>query len=818
MDNIYTISRVAEISGGQLVGDQLDPEVRHIATDSRTLPGIEGVMFAAINGVRHNANDYIDELYERGVRVFLTDQKPQKQYNGAVFCLVEDVISALQLLGKAKRDAYSGKLIAITGSNGKTIVKEWLYQMLQQFATVVRSPRSYNSQLGVPLSLWLLDDTFEYAIIEAGISMPGEMEILEGIIRPDIGILTNIGEAHAENFNSLEEKLKEKLTLFKRAGLIICNDGLVESDKTIEKTVTGARIRKADWTFDGNAMYIFRKNIPPGDESGILLSMAKTGESFHLPYSDRASVENLTNVTTTMLELGFPAKKISRAIRHIEPVKMRLETLKGIMNSTIISDGYNSDLTGLKVALDVLNQQNQHQKKVVIISDILQSGLDDNRLYSEASEVLRFYGIDKVYCIGEHISSQSKSFPESAEFYADVSQFLEQFSREEITDAAVLVKGARKFRFEEVVRSIQLQFQQTTLEINLNNLVANLNYYRSLVKEETKIMVMVKALAYGSGTHEIAGYLQHHKVDYLAVAFPDEGVRLRRNGVRIPIMVMNAASYDYRLMLEHDLEPEIFNRDGLLEFIRECRYLGFIDQAVHIKLDTGMHRLGFGEDDLSWLCEVLKSPELKVTSIFSHLAGSDDIALDSFTRLQADRLKRLSEKIMHAIGSQSMIHILNSAGIERFPEFQFDMVRLGIGLYGVGKNESLVPVNVFRTVISQVHELEAGETVSYNRSGELLRYSRIATIPVGYADGIDRRLGNGNYNFIVRGKLIPTIGDICMDMTMIDITDTDATEGDEVELFGSSLPVQQMADRLGTIVYEILTSIPERVKRVYIRE
>ena len=810
--------QLASITGGKVLGD---PErlVRHLATDSRSLPGVEHVLFIAIRGERHDGNDYISDLYNRGVRSFLTDREPDLAgMEEASFCIVEDALNALQQLAGERRKAFSGKVVGITGSNGKTIVKEWISQMLQHEMRVVRSPRSYNSQLGVPLSLWQLSDRYNIAVIEAGISLPGEMEKLAKMIDPDIGILTNMGPAHRENFRSDGEKLTEKLQLFRNCSKLIYRADIEVDGKSIDPYLGGLNAEKISWSLSGEAVYTWQ--ILEQGQERLVLGLTAGGEQhrFSLPFTDDASVENMIHAITLLAELGIGYSRIDQLLQKLEPVEMRLETLKGIHNSTLVNDVYNSDLAGLGVALDVLIQQRRHSQKAVILSDLYQSGLEDEPLYAEVAALLKFKNIDRLYCIGSNISGQQHQFPAETQFFSDTEAFLEAFDPREIENSAVLIKGARRFHFEDITRQLQLQFHKTVLEINITEMVRNLNYYRSLLDPSTKIMVMVKALSYGAGSHEIAEFLQHEKIDYLAVAFPDEGVRLRKSGVQLPVMVMNTDLNDYRKLLGHQLEPEIYSREGLERFLKECRYMGLSEQPVHIKLDTGMHRLGFEPADVAWLCSQLTAGEIKVKSLFTHLAGSDDASLDAFTKQQVEELVQMAGPIKAVAGPDVMLHALNSSGIERFPELQLNMVRIGIGLYGQGGSKRLEPVSTFKTIISQIREVGPGETIGYGRSGVVQRQSKIATIPVGYADGINRHLGNGNYAFFLNGGYAPTIGHVCMDMTMLDITDIDATVGDPVELFGRNCPVSAMADRLGTIVYEVLTSIPERVKRVYIRE
>jgi Alr-MurF fusion protein len=812
------LEQVARITNGTVMGVS-DRFVRQVATDSRSLPGIEDVMFVAIRGERHDGNDYIDELYNRGVRCFLTDRQPQM--NGmeeASFCFVKDALTALQVLAAERRRSFPGMVIGITGSNGKTIVKEWLSQMLQHEMSVVRSPRSYNSQLGVPLSLWQLSGRYQVAVIEAGISLPGEMLKLERMIAPDIGILTNIGSAHSENFRSDSEKLREKLQLFRNSKKLVYRSDTYVDGKRTGDYLKELKLEMISWAYTGEADYTCQILQLKEGQKVLDVSTGQESHRFSLPFSDDASVENLIHVVVLMKELGIAFNRIDQLLQQLEPVEMRLETLKGLHGSTLVNDVYNSDLAGLKVALDVLMQQQSHNDKLVILSDLYQSGLDDRTLYGEVAGLLKFKDIQQIYCIGDNIAGQRDQFPGGTMFFHDTETFLQKFDPKEIENSAVLIKGARKFHFEDITRQLQLQYHKTVLEINISEMVRNLNYYRSLLKPSTRIMVMVKALSYGAGAHEIAEFLQHEKIDYLAVAFPDEGIRLRKSGVQLPVMVMNTDPGDYRKLLENQLEPEIYSREGLERFLKDCRYMGLSNQPVHIKLDTGMHRLGFEEKDLDWLTRQLAAREMKVKSLFTHLAGSDDPSLDEFTRLQVAALQKMAGLFQPVVGDEILLHALNTSGIERFPELQMDMVRVGIGLYGQGVNKKLEPVSTFRTIISQIREVAPGESVGYGRSGVVKRPSRIATIPVGYADGINRHLGNGNYSFYLNGGFAPTIGHICMDMTMLDITDNGATVGDQVELFGRNCPVSRMAGQLDTIVYEILTSIPERVKRIYIRE
>lgn len=814
----YDIVQLVSIAGGELLGTPTQ-RIKTLSTDSRSLPYTDGVMFVAIKGDRHNGNEYIPEVYDRGVRSFIVDEKPDLElYPDAVFCLVKNSLAALQKIASEQRKAFAGNVIAISGSNGKTIVKEWLYQALQHDEKVFRSPRSYNSQLGVPLSVWSVNNKYDYAIIEAGISQRGEMEKLEKIIFPQIGIFTNFGSAHQENFSSDKEKLREKLKLFTRSEKIIFRSDQRVGGLKLANFLKEYSAEKIDWSLEGEAKYSF--SLKTDHDTSVLLELKYSGQliRFPLPFADSASIENICHVIVCLIECGVSGSEIMERISSLEPVEMRLQILKGVHGSSLVNDVYNSDLAGLNSATDVLLQQKNHQYRAVILTDLHQSGMEEKELYEEVASLLVFKGIDKLYGIGPAITKHRYLFPGGSEFFTDTSSFLSVFKSADIRNCALLIKGARSFQLERITKELQLQAHQTLLEIDVNALVDNLNYYKSLVSRETRIMVMVKALSYGSGSHEIAALLQHHHVDYLAVAFPDEGIRLRKAGLKLPIMVMNSAISNYQQLIDHHLEPVIFSIAGLEKFRKLCSFNGKENYPIHIKLDTGMHRLGFVQNEIPDLCSKLKSARTKIKSLFSHLAASDEESFDDFTVKQADMFMEISEMISGNLDYPVMRHILNSAGVERFPEYQFEMVRIGIGLYGEGISKNLKQVSTFKTVISQVRNIKKGESVGYSRSGVLGKDSRIAVIPVGYADGIDRRLGNGNISFFVNGKYAPTVGNICMDMTMIDVTACGATVGDIVELFGKECPVSELARKLGTISYEVLTSIPERVKRVYIRE
>jgi len=814
----WTLEKLGLLLHGSVYG-RSDLTFSTLSTDSRTLAFSEDTLFVALTGDQHDGHNYIDELYDRGVRQFLVSTHPDlEKYPEAGFCYIGDTLSGLQQMASARRRQFEGEVLAITGSNGKTIVKEWINQVLGDVIPIHRSPKSYNSQVGVPLSVWGIEPVHELAIIEAGISRPGEMEKLHEIIHPDTGVFTNLGTAHQEHFKSLGEKLSEKLKLFQGCKKVICRADVTVDNKPLLTYMRKLQSEIIDWSLEGRAKYDYRiVNRTPSQtviESKIQGGVVK----FRLPFSDDASLENALHAFTYAVEKGIPVDYVTERIGMLEPVSMRLEMLKGIMNSTLINDTYNSDTGGVSAALDLMGQQDTRSGRVVILSDLLQSGMEDGALYSEIASLLRSNHIDQFIGIGPALSGQRALFPSSSLFYQDTEQFLRQMDRTGFNDRIILIKGSRKFGFERITRELQLKTHQTMLETDLNAMVSNLNYFRSLLNEGVKIMVMVKALSYGSGNIEIARLLQYHQVDYLAVAFIDEGVELRKAGIHLPVMVMNPDPSGYETMVDYNLEPEIYHMKGVEALQKILHRREINGYPVHVKLDTGMHRLGFGEHNMEELIPWLMKPGLKVASVFSHLAASGESEHDQFTIDQIRKFDRMSSHLLDVLGTPFLRHILNSAGIERFPDAQYEMVRLGIGLHGIGQGTLLKEVSSFKSTVSQIRMVNAGETVGYSRSGRVKRESSIATIPVGYADGFHRSLGNGAGKVMVNGQVAPTVGEICMDMTMIDVTGLDVSEGDIVELFGKQQPVSELARQAGTNAYEILTSIPERVKRVYIQE
>ena len=815
----YTLDELCKVTNGTISGDPSSSFI-HISVDSRTLTSPANTLFVALHGERDDGHRYIGELIFRGVKNFMVESFPgEHEGNGDInFVCVPDSLRALQDFAKYHRSGFNLPVIGITGSNGKTIVKEWLFQMLQGSRKVIRSPKSYNSQVGVPLSVWMLDDVYELGIFEAGISKPGEMKFLQSIIRPDIGIITNIKEAHQENFKDYEEKAREKLGLFHECrSLIYCRDH--EVIDTFARELPD-KVRCFTWSSGKEADVIIRKSGQDGVSIFLELSYQNKTWNFSVPFSDDASLENISHVITCLLWLDIEISHIEKGLGLLTPVAMRLELIKGINQCTLINDSYNSDLASLTIALDFLNQQNQHKLKTLILSDIFQSGKSEKVLYHEVSEIVSAKGISRFIGIGKAITRQRHLFKQGS-FYLSTSDFLDHLKQQDFAGEAILIKGSRSFQFERISLALRQKVHGTVMEINLTALIHNLNIFRSGLKPETGIMIMVKAFSYGSGSWEIANALQYQKVDCLCVAFADEGITLRKSGISLPILVMNPEITGFELMIEHNLEPELFNFRSLVNFEDVIKRQNVVSYPVHIKLDTGMHRLGFMEDEMEELIGFLKTHEhLEIRSVFSHLAAADEPEHDDFTRQQISLFESMSNKIISAFSYRIKRHILNSAGIERFPEAQYDMVRLGIGLYGISalENNELQNVCTLKSTITQIKIVLRGESVGYSREGVAASDRRIGIVPVGYADGLNRQLGNGKGRFMVNGTHVPVIGNICMDMSFIDLTSVDAVEGDEVIIFGESMPVWEVSQLLNTIPYEILAGISSRVQRIYFKE
>ncbi len=818
----YSLEEVVNTVEGQQTG-QASGKIREILTDSRRIVYPEGALFVALRGPRHDGHQYIPVLYRHQVKYFLVDHFPEdiENYPEGCFILVEDTLRALQLLAGRHRKTFTKPLIVITGSNGKTIVKEWLVQTLSGKKYVVRSPKSYNSQVGVPLSLWLLDNSYDYGIIEAGISRPEEMKRLEKIIRPDIGILTNIGEAHQEHFSSLKKKLQEKLSLFDRVGTLIYRKDIQWIDREIRERFKDKEITLFTWAVGEEADLQITEIVKTTDSSEIRAIFRQQKVRISIPFTDEASVENAIHVWATLLYLQCEQEHISRVMRTLRPVAMRMEIKKGTNHCLLINDYYNSDLQSLTIALDFLKQQNRHPKKTVILSDILQSGKPKEDLYRDVARLVRESRVDRFIGIGQDVSAYVSRILKGSLFFPGTEAFLHALPSLVFRDEVILLKGARDFHFEEISARLEEQVHQTVLEVDLDALVHNLNVYRMLLQPETRMMVMVKAFAYGSGGYEVARTLEYQQVDYLAVAYADEGVMLRQSGIKLPVMIMNPEVSAFDPLIRFSLEPELFNLEILEAFIQKLEAAGIRDYPVHLKIDTGMHRLGFLPEETEKLIHRISgNSSLYIRSVFSHLAASEAPDHDDFTRQQIRVFKEVAGKIQKALGYNTLWHILNSAGIERFPEAQFDMVRPGLGIYGISENlqDRLQNVSSFRSIVTQVKNIKPGESIGYGRSEIAEKNMTIAVVPVGYADGLKRNLSNRKGKLYVKGSLVPIVGKICMDMCMIDVTGLDVKAGDAVEIFGEHIPITGIAQAAGTIPYEILTGISSRVKRTYIQE
>ncbi|WP_068472784.1 bifunctional UDP-N-acetylmuramoyl-tripeptide:D-alanyl-D-alanine ligase/alanine racemase [Saccharicrinis aurantiacus] len=817
----YQLLELSEWIDGKVIINN-DQSIRYLSIDSRTIADAANALFIAIRGERNDGHHFIAKLYELGVRNFMVDHTFLyfHKCKEANFIIVDNCVEGLQSLARAKRLKSKCDVVAITGSNGKTVVKEWLAQMVGSSRRLVRSPKSYNSQVGVPLSVWNLTEQSQLGVFEAGISEPNEMSKLESIIQPNIGIITNIGSAHRENFESQSQKLKEKIKLFKGCSTIIyCADDALIDDE-INKTYP--LINKVTWgTSDNAQIKVSTKSV----DDRWSFSLTYKGEEylFDSSYTDAASKENLLNTISCLFVLGYSAEYIQSNLAKVVPVAMRMELKEGINNCILVNDSYNSDISSLSLSLDFLSQQSKgtNSSKTLILSDIYQSGLTDEEICSRINELLLKKGVSKLYAVGEALSRNATCFQMNARFYNSTDVLLSNVTQNDFNNEAILIKGSRSFEFEKITAALEQKHHETRLEINLNALVDNLNFYRSKLHKNTKVLAMVKAFSYGSGSFEIANVLEHQKIDYLGVAFVDEGVELRKAGISLPIIVMNPEEKSFSTMLHYNLEPELYSIKVVKSFVAALQSEAITEYPVHIKIDTGMNRLGFNNEDVWLLNALLKEYSfLKVQSVFSHLSGSDYEAFDDFSMHQFNLFDALVAKIEKTINRKVDKHILNSAGILRFPNHQYDMVRIGIGMYGIGPIESHKLSNVikFRSYISQIRKVPKGQTIGYNRQGKLDYDSDIAIVPVGYADGLDRHLGNGKGAMLVNAQLAPIVGNICMDMCMLDVTGLDANEGQEVEIFGPNIRVEEIAKSLDTIPYEVFTGISRRVNRVYYYE
>jgi alanine racemase len=831
----YTISQLEKLTDGKLINyNAALPSPVYLSLDSRKIIFPSETIFFAIKTQHNNGNAFIESLYKKGVRNFVTNDKniDVKNISLANVIVVKNSVRALQMLAAHYRSQFTQlPVIGITGSNGKTVVKEWLNQLLSTDYIIVRSPKSYNSQIGVPLSVLNINASHTLAIFEAGISLAGEMKQLEEIIKPAIGVLTNIGHAHNEGFDNTLQKINEKLELFVHSKIFIfCAD-----NKQVKKEV-GLFQKKIKNKNNDQQLFSWGKSR---NNQLRILSIEKRKnhstvegvyenekKSITIPFIDDASVENAISCWCVLLVLHKGEEEIRKRFELLYPVAMRLELKQGVNHCTIIDDSYSNDFHSLSIALDFLEQQKQHKKHTVVLSDILQSSQKPNALYTEVSRLLQHKKIDRIIGIGPHISSHQNVFAsiKNKHFFLTVEEFLKNIPSLHFHDETVLIKGARSFGFEQISQELEQKIHQTILSINLNAIIHNLKVYKQLLKPSTKIMAMVKAFSYGSGSYQIASVLEFHKVDYLAVAYADEGVELRKAGITLPVMVMNAETNTFEAIVNNNLEPEIFSFNILNEFENFLKTSAINNYPVHIKIDTGMHRLGFTGDDIDLLCRILNNNSfIKVRSVFTHLVAADDETEKDFTLHQAKVFENSCALIEQSLKYKFIRHIANTAGVSRYPQLQMDMVRLGIGLYGIDANKKmqlkLRNVTTVTTTISQIKKVNAGESVGYGRNARVKRDSIIATVRIGYADGYPRILGNGNGKMLLHNKLGPVIGNICMDMTMLDVTDfRKIKEGDEVIVFGEALSLSTLANWAHTIPYELMTGISQRVKRVYYEE
>ncbi|MFD2248544.1 bifunctional UDP-N-acetylmuramoyl-tripeptide:D-alanyl-D-alanine ligase/alanine racemase [Pontibacter ruber] len=813
--------QLAAITEGSVVQFVQDHPVVHLLTDSRKLSQPVGSLFFAIRGKYNDGHKYLAQLYAQGVRQLVVEQgEPEAQkalYPEANILLVHNSLEALQKLAAWHRSQFHIPVIGITGSNGKTIVKEWLSQLLSPDEQIAKSPRSYNSQLGVPLSVWQLNQNHTLGIFEAGISQPGEMEKLRQVIQPTIGIFTNIGSAHDEGFTSRQQKVEEKLKLFKEVELLFyCSDHTL-----VHEAVQARNLHTFTWSRTQPADLTITATTTAGHKTIVVYTYQGQKQRLVIPFTDEASVENALHCLAVLLYRNLPLAEIQDRLDKLQPVAMRLEMKEAINDCYLIDDTYNNDLAGLAIALDLLASQPKRGGHTLILSDVLESGLPEEKLYEQVAGLVQAHGVERLIGIGKTLQAHAAKFGSMGTFYQSTYAFLEQFRPGQFHNEVILVKGARVFEFEKIVHAFQQKVHGTVLEVNLDALVHNLNYYRSKLAPDTKMMVMVKALAYGSGSFEVANLLQFHRVDYLAVAYVDEGVSLREHGITLPIMVMNPSPDSFVKLRHYNLEPEIYSLEILQALLDSAPATDPV--KIHLKLDTGMHRLGFTAADFDALFILLhQNPQVQVASAFTHLAGADEALHNDFSLLQLATFRKLAAQVEERLGYKVIKHALNSAGIVRFPEHQLDMVRLGIGLYGVeatgSEQEALRPVSTLKTTVSQVKSIKQGETVGYSRKGIADTDKTIATIAIGYADGYDRRFSNGVGEVWIKGRRAPLIGNVCMDMCMVDVTGMDVKAGDEVTIFGPQLTLVELAGRIGTIPYELLTNVSARVKRVFFAE
>lgn len=817
---MYLIKKICEIVSGSFILFTNDGKVSDLSYDSRKIQAANRTLFFALKSAHADGHQFIEQAWQKGVRNFIVAQEVDTtQLVDSNVILVENSLLALQQLAAFHRSQFSIPVIGITGSNGKTIVKEWLYQLLHDDFNIVRSPRSYNSQLGVPLSVWQMNSQHTLAIFEAGISEAGEMKNLAQIIKPTIGILTNIGEAHDAGFKSAEEKKEEKLLLFSSPDVVIGPYHLLEN-AGLKKVFTWGSLPEANLQ-----LLTIERSIVNVQHSVVFAKLQKEKIAINIPFSDEASIQNAICCACVLVHLGYSMENINQRLTRLHAIDMRLHFMQGINKCAIINDSYSADITSFHIALAFLQQQNTGQQRKVILSDFIETGKSEEELYDTIASDLLQNKVSEVIAIGEKITAFLPQYLDpriNIQTYPDTDVFIKNFRSSLFQNETILIKGARKFEFERIAKLFEQKVHQTLLEINLNAIAHNLKEYRKLLRKDTLIMAMVKAFAYGSGGAEIASILQFNNVSYLGVAYVDEGVELRKAGITLPIMVMNADESSFNAIIDYNLEPVIYSFQLLYQFDDHIKGQGLPNYPVHVEIETGMNRLGFAMEKIDGLGGYLNQSNLKIVSVFSHLASSEEASQDEFTIKQYSYFQEAVTNLKKYITYPFFKHIANSAAIVRHPQMQMDMVRLGIGLYGVEIEThalQLQPVATLRSTIAQLKKLKAGDTVSYNRRGVIKKDATIATVRIGYADGFSRRFGNGVGKFWIKGKLVPVVGTVCMDMTMVDVSGiANIKEDDEVVVFGKELPIQKMASWIDTIPYEIMTSVSQRVKRVYFQE
>ncbi len=819
----YQVDDITRTLGAQSLQATYKGPIISFILDSRRILDASESLFFAIKGTRLNGHDFIEPAYQEGVRAFVisTESFPFRKFPEASFLLVKDALLAFQKMAQFHRQRFDLEVIAVTGSNGKTTVKEWLYQLLSPDFSVVRSPRSYNSQIGVPLSVFQINEGHQIGIFEAGISKPGEMASTARIIDCDMGVFTTLGSAHDEGFQSRKEKLQEKLLLFRSANIVFYN----KDQALVRDAFEHYHGQTFSWSMEQEADLRIQQIQRLGRMSQIEAIYQGEALKLKIPFTTKAYLHNAILCWAILLYKGYTMDLIQRKMYRLDHLPMRLEIKEGINQNLVINDSYNNDLEALKIALALLNEHAIGKQKVVILSDFLETGLDTHELYSALADLLLQQQISQFIGVGKSIQHLSAFLPKTIQqkYYQDTEDCLKAYPFYQLQKSAILVKGARPFSFENITDKLAAKIHQTTLEVNLSAIVHNLHCYHQLLDDRTKMMVMVKAAGYGSGSVEVARLLEFHQVDYLAVAYADEGVELREAGIQLPIVVLNPDPSTFPTLLSFNLEPEVYSMaqlEALQAFSKETQS----HLPIHINLDTGMHRLGFGANELSDLLDFIKQhPEMPVYSIFSHLAASDEVQHDDYTEEQYQNFIAWSQQILALLPNRPLLHILNSNGISRFPQYQLDMVRLGIGLYGIDTSKTLAislrTVLSLKATISQIKALPPNASIGYGRHGRSTHPRRIATVGIGYADGLPRQLGQEKYHLLLHGQKVPIVGNVCMDMCMVDISEiAEAKEGDPIYIFGEDLPIEQMAQLENTISYEVLTRVSQRVKRVYIRD